>query len=104
MFEIKKLSLLSVAKVVAVFMAIIGLISIIGLITSKGGSFNFVVLVLVPLTYAVLGFILGAVISFLYNIIARFIGGIKIELEKADESFESDETFDSEEANFYEEE
>ncbi|WP_290597781.1 MULTISPECIES: DUF3566 domain-containing protein [unclassified Archaeoglobus] len=101
MFEIKRLGLLSMAKIGAVFMAIIGLISIVGLTISKGGSFNPVVLVLVPLTYAVVGFVLGAVLAFLYNIVARFIGGMKIELEKADESFESDELeFDEEESEF----
>ena len=91
MQEIRRIGLLSLAKIQAVLMAILGLFGIVGLILAKKSSFNAVVLILVPVSYAVIGFVAGAITALIYNIVARFIGGVKIELESKNE-YEPDES------------
>lgn len=89
MKEIKRFGILSVAKIEALFMAVVGLFSIVGLALARGVA-NPAVFVLVPLTYAAIGFVLGAVTALLYNIFARYVGGIKIELTGLDTAGSAD--------------
>jgi len=107
MQEIKRFGILSLAKIEALFMAVVGLFSIAGLALAKGGV-NPVVLVLVPLTYAVFGFVLGAVTALLYNVFAKYVGGIKVELsgidtDTADTTYTAGIAGDKSESEFYEE-
>ena len=37
--------------------------------------------ILLPIFYAVMGFVLGLIGSALYNLIARFVGGLEFEIE-----------------------
>ena len=90
---IKKLGILSVAKIQGIIMAFIGLIygilySLFGNISESfteagvvGAGLGFVGIIILPIMYGVFGFIGGAVIAFLYNIAAEKIGGIEIELK-----------------------
>jgi hypothetical protein len=88
MQELKKMGVLSVAKIYAafgaiggfllgVFMTLIGAAAIGGL---SGLYFGVASIIIFPILYAILGFVGGAIFAFLYNLIAGWIGGIEIEL------------------------
>ena len=101
--RIKKLGILSVAKMYAVIMLVIsllisvpyGLFIIIfsltgassiggqgGLVLGGGGVvFGLLFMVGLPILYGVIGFIGGAIGALLYNLFAGFVGGIEIEVE-----------------------
>lgn len=104
MKEIKKIGVLSAAKVlgvlylvlslfVAIPLACISLFSAslfastgiqdpdtlgVGLVTGVGGLLVYGICI--PIFYAVIGFIGGAIAAFVYNVVAGFIGGIELEL------------------------
>ena len=46
-----------------------------------GGLFGGVFMIFMPIVYGVLGFVFVAIVCLLYNVIAKFVGGIEIELE-----------------------
>ena len=89
--EIKKLGILSVAKIYAITMAIFGLIfgaivTIISLAVSSVvqgegfGGYGAASIILLPIFYGVLGFVSGAIGAWIYNIVAKSIGGIQMDL------------------------
>jgi hypothetical protein len=107
---VKRIGVLSLAKVQGVVMAAIGLI--IGLIyglffiifgavmmssgaegsgsAAAGGVVGgLVMIVVIPVFYAVLGFAIGALSAFIYNIAANAIGGLELELESTNAGFQS---------------
>lgn len=45
------------------------------------GGLGYLAIIIAPLFYGAIGFVLGALIAFIYNIIAKWIGGIELELE-----------------------
>ncbi len=89
---------MSVAKLEAVIMAIIGLIS--GLIFAVAGaslatlgalvggstgmllSLGMLAVVVWPIAFAIMGFIGGAIGAFLYNVVAKWTGGIELHFDK----------------------
>jgi uncharacterized protein YacL len=88
--EITKIKVLSAAKIFGILNAIVGLILglVIGLMALAGvgqaeGSptaiFGVGAIVILPILYGVMGFISGALMSFVYNLIAGKIGGLVIE-------------------------
>ena len=101
--RIKKLGVLSVAKIYASIMLVISLLISIpyGLIiiiyslvggSVVGGNAGFavggggvvigiVVMIGLPIFYSIIGFIGGALGAVLYNIFSNFVGGIEIEVE-----------------------
>lgn len=104
--RIRKLGVLSVAKIQAVMMLVLslliaipyGLIIIVisliggvgagsqdglsGLVVGGGGIvMGIVVMIALPIMYAILGFIAGAISALVYNIFAGLVGGIEIEVE-----------------------
>lgn len=101
MIEIKRLGVLSVAKMNAAITLVLGLIggilwlgmvALAGFAGAMGGApaaglmmggisgiFVFVFLVIL---YAVVGFIVGAIIALLYNLAAGWFGGIEVELSQ----------------------
>ena len=93
MTTIRSIRVLSAAKVMALFHGVLGLLFAPffllgpGLAMMGGGvrpaGFGAVILfaVFLPFCYAVLGFIGGALMAFLYNAIASGIGGIEIDLQ-----------------------
>ena len=98
MVVLKKINVLSLAKLQAVLMAVFGLIMALlsGIfLTAFGGKlteyysgmgmevplFGWMQVITTPLIYAIVGFISGAVIALLYNLVAKWIGGIKLELK-----------------------
>lgn len=100
--RIKKLGVLSVAKMYAVIMLVVSLIISIpyGLIimvfgaammgtgerggmAAGGGSIvaGLAVMIILPIVYSAMGFVGGAIGALLYNIFAGIVGGIEIEVE-----------------------
>jgi hypothetical protein len=96
---LRKIGVLSLAKIAAVIYAFLGLIigvivaialfvgaiagsmfsdslsPVIGLLLGLGA------IILLPIFYGALGFLIGVITSALYNWIAKFIGGVVLELE-----------------------
>jgi len=100
--RIRKLGVLSVAKIYAVMMLVISLLISIpyglfimifgaammgsggqsGLAAGGGGIvIGLLVMVGLPIMYAVLGFVFGAIGALVYNIFSGLVGGIEIEVE-----------------------
>ena len=103
--QVKRVGVLSLAKIYAVTMAAFGLIFgvIYGLIfmvvggaimagggrdsgTAGAGSFaiGLIMMVAIPVTYGILGFIGGLLGGVVYNVAAGFVGGIELELENTE--------------------
>ena len=101
---IRRMGVLSVAKIYGVLMAVFGLIFgvIYGLVVmvfgaamlsrSAGGSgaaaasgiiFGLAIMVMLPVLYGILGFVFGAIFALIYNAGASTIGGVELELESA---------------------
>jgi hypothetical protein len=105
MVRIKRVGVLQTAKFAAVlyfiFSAIIMIpIGIITMLTGPakdsfpgifGGLFGGMFMIIMPIIYAVLGFIFVAIVCLIYNLIARFVGGIEIEFESDDFSYPANE-------------
>ncbi|MDE1873920.1 MAG: hypothetical protein KGI04_02255 [Candidatus Micrarchaeota archaeon] len=92
MQTIKKLGVMSVAKIEGVIGVVVGFIigilvflvgsaasSIAG--TSSLGGLGALSLIIFPIVYGIMLFIFGAVIAWVYNMVAGEIGGIQIDLE-----------------------
>ncbi len=93
MQEIKKIGILSAAKIEAalgavigfiagIFMALIGttIMSFTELPGTYGILYGVAAIIILPIIYAGVGFIGGLIIAFFYNVIAGAIGGIEMEL------------------------
>ena len=96
--ELKEIGPVSCAKVLGLFYGGIGLIAgaIIGLFAVAGAAlghganygnpflgslFGIGAIVLLPLLYGTLGVIVGLIVAALYNVIARWVGGIQVTLQ-----------------------
>ncbi|MGQ0541667.1 MAG: hypothetical protein ACT4O9_07445 [Blastocatellia bacterium] len=101
--RIKKLGILSVAKIYAVMSFVIslliaipyGLVIIIISLTGAAGAnremallaggggiiAGIAVMIILPIMYAIIGFIAGVIGALVYNIFAGIVGGIEIEVE-----------------------
>lgn len=101
--RIRKLGVLSVAKMQGVMGLVIGLIigvlygviiilySLLGASLVKGDAalavggggvvIGIVAMIGFPILYGIIGFIGGAVAALLYNLFSNFVGGIEIEVE-----------------------
>jgi len=93
MKELKEIDVISLAKVQAAIMAVFGFIlglfqaiigGIFGAAEGMGGmaaGLGFLAIIVSPIVAAIAGFVQGAIIAFVYNLIADWIGGIEIDLE-----------------------
>lgn len=101
--KIRKLGILSVAKIYAIMMFVISLLiaipygliviafSLIGAGTAGGDKalalggggvvMGLGVMIGMPIIYALMGFVFGALGALIYNIFAGIVGGIEIEVE-----------------------
>ena len=106
---IRRFGVISVAKMYALLMFIFGLIFgvIYGLIlivfggailalgpnrdAAAGGVSTVVMgiamMIILPITYGVLGFIMGAIGALIYNAVAGIVGGVKFELEGVQQEY-----------------
>lgn len=93
---VKRVGVMSLAKVMAVIYAGIGLIAGIcvallslvagGALGQHGASglgmgFGFGSIILFPILYGVLGFVGGIISAWLYNLVAGSIGGVELDLQ-----------------------
>ena len=94
MVRLRSVGVLSSAKIFAVVHAAIGVlvgfillvVGVVGAAVAPGhqkmGMIGFIVIaVLTPVFYAVLGFVMGAIWAFVYNLGAESIGGLELEFE-----------------------
>lgn len=101
--RVKKLGVLSVAKMYAAMAFVISLLiaipygliiivfSLMGASAARGDSAmamgglgivgGIAVMILIPIVYTIMAFIGGAIGALIYNIFASFVGGIEIEIE-----------------------
>jgi hypothetical protein len=94
MVQIKRFGVLQTAKIAAVMYFLKSLIFIIpfGLLTLMMGIahgrqgiigilFGGIFIFFMPIVYAVLGFVFVAIGCLFYNLVAKYVGGIEIEIE-----------------------
>jgi hypothetical protein len=96
MVELKRIGVMSVAKLQAVIMAVAGLLMGLGVaffgmigamipgadVGMMGMSLGLVSIIAVPVGYAIIGFVSGAIGAVLYNLFAGLVGGITLELSR----------------------
>ncbi|MET0649595.1 MAG: hypothetical protein ABW208_23535 [Pyrinomonadaceae bacterium] len=104
--QIRRMGVFSCAKIYAIVMAAFGLVigviyglffMIVGGAMLAAGSgresgpagasgliIGLVMMVVIPIFYGVLGFIMGAIGALVYNIASGFVGGIELELENVE--------------------
>jgi hypothetical protein len=91
MQEIKSVDVMSVAKIKAVFGIIIGLVYgimaafVFGAMGMSRGAtglevFGIASIVIFPIIFAIMAFICGAIVAVLYNVVAGWVGGIRVDL------------------------
>jgi len=84
--RIKKVNVLKVAFVFATMYGILSAIvfAIIGIfgIAVAGDPMGAVLMILMPIFYAIGGFIGGLLMGWLYNLTSKWIGGIEVEVEE----------------------
>ncbi len=102
MKEIKKIHTLSLAKIYGLSMAILGLIVgiFVGFImffvgsffrtdsnfsSSLGASLGIAGFLFMPIAFGLLGFIFSALTALIYNMLASWVGGIKLEITEKEE-------------------
>ena len=96
MWEVKSLKIWPMSRIYAVLMAIMGFILgilyfVLGIASSSLGitnqeteiftKFGAWGIILLPIFYGVLGLIFGAVGAFLYNLVAKWVGGVEIQFD-----------------------
>jgi hypothetical protein len=91
MTELKHIDPMTLGKIHAAFAAIMGFF--VGIVIALGGLSAFVVrgssfgaalglaaVVVLPILYAIMGFVAGVIVALIYNFLAKRIGGIKVVL------------------------
>lgn len=103
MKEIKKINALSVAKMFGLSMTILGFIvglivgfvmfvigsvfgSTNGFATTLAPCLGIIGFLIIPFLYGAIGFILGALSTLIYNLLASWVGGIEIEFGDKEEN------------------
>ncbi|MDW7731179.1 MAG: hypothetical protein SCH66_01980 [Methanolobus sp.] len=97
MTVVKRIDVFSLGKVVGLIYAIFGVIigaiitifSLLGAVAMQGLGFSGAMslffgigsVIVIPIFYGIMGFIVGALAAWFYNIIAGWVGGIEIEVD-----------------------
>lgn len=99
---VKKIGVLSAGKVTGALYALVGLVfgaifalfsllgAAVGVASSQSSDalvgllFGVGSVVFLPIFYGALGFVFGLLTALLYNLVARFVGGIQVEVEPRD--------------------
>lgn len=101
MVQLKRIGVLSMAKIMGIWYAMLGLIggaifslmAVIGVtagsLSGAGGEeaaggiiFGIGAIICFPIMYGLMGFVVGALTAFVYNFAAQMIGGIELELSE----------------------
>jgi hypothetical protein len=95
MAVLKKIGIMSLAKLYAVIMAFAGLLVGVFVATTISTGFRghmgpffrlgYSAVIALPILYAAIGFLFGAIGAAVYNIIADLVGGVELELENPQE-------------------
>lgn len=93
MKEIKRIQLMSITKIAFCVFLLLGICTAIlylisatlnpNEITEPGNTlgFDLAIVIGIPFIYGIVGSIVGTLVGFFYNLTAKFLGGIKVELE-----------------------
>ncbi len=90
MQQIKSVGILQTAKlagalyvvVTAIFAIPIGIIgALVSILAGKPEGLIFLVFIVAPIFYGIVGFLMVALLCWLYNVVAARMGGIEIELQ-----------------------
>jgi hypothetical protein len=86
--QIKRIAPVQAGKISAALYGLLSLIIVPFVIlasafTPKGGHFPIYLALVFPVIYAGLGFLLGVLCAFIYNVVANWFGGIEISYEEA---------------------
>ena len=46
------------------------------------GALGFLAVIILPVVYGILGFVMGAITAFVYNLISGWVGGVEMEFKK----------------------
>lgn len=81
-----------IAAIIYFFLALIIVVPMMLIMGFAGGfsdipgfAFGGVLMIFMPILYAVIGFLMTALMCWMYNVIAKRIGGIEIEVEVMEE-------------------
>jgi hypothetical protein len=97
MKKLNRIGVLSLAKFQGLMMAGMGLLlglmfgatsSLLGGLVSQSGQdlgamagAGWLLALILPVVYGVMGFVMGAIGAFIYNLVAKVVGGIEIEIK-----------------------
>jgi hypothetical protein len=81
--KVKRIDPLTLAKVLTITYGLGGLIGSFLMAIAKAGDFGFFIGFIVGFTavYTLVGFLSGLIGAFLYNVAAKYTGGISVEIE-----------------------
>jgi len=95
MVEIKKIEVLSLAKIIALVWVFVGMFSFIlgnilggapmGMFVWRSAWLGIGGFIFMPLLLGIIGFIIGLLVAWFYNLLAWWVGGIRVELEREEE-------------------
>ena len=99
MKTLKSVGVMSVAKMAGAIHVALGLLLapaflMMGMIGSMAGQHpnpfgaigGVALAVIAPILYGVMAFVIGAIMALLYNLVAKWIGGIELEVQSSDPS------------------
>lgn len=89
--RVRRIGVLQLAKLSAVFNLLFTAIVLVPMMmlmmafsaNSGAAGLGFLGLLILPVIYAIIGFIVGAIAAFIYNLVAGWVGGIELELGRA---------------------
>ena len=90
--EIKRFAVIQMGKVLAVLYTFVAMIMLpfifFGMASSPRGAPGAIPMIIVVVLYPVLGFVVGIIIAALYNLTAKWVGGLRFTVEQSEENFE----------------
>ncbi|MAG46993.1 hypothetical protein CL617_00165 [archaeon] len=89
--ELKKIDPMSIAKLSTAIYGVFGIP--IGIIMATfgglfGGGLGFSAIIIVPIAYAFIGFVSGIIVGLLYNVAAKYVGGVTFDFEQKPQEIE----------------
>ena len=104
MYSLRSVDVMSCAKVMGaiygclglIFLPLLVLVGIGSLVFGRGsaafpGIAMLFLAVLAPIFYGVMGFVMGAISAWVYNLVSRRIGGLQLELKPVVANFQSNQ-------------